>query len=318
MKNIVPRLFFLAVLAFFLPWAPARAEETHDSIVVVFDGSGSMEEPIDGKYGSGPVKMPLAKGALKRVLGMVPEDTWIGILVFSGQFGGDDWVVPLGPRVPDMNARIDGIKPGGGTPIGSYIKQGADRLLTERERQYGVGSYRLIVVTDGQATPENEAALMERYAPMITSRGIRMDVIGLGMEETHALAAYATSYQPAQNADQLDKALKQVVNVEAFSGNTAVAEEDFALLASLPIDVARVWIEDVTVKANWPIGEGPPKPKVVEPENSAAAPQGSPTPASEQPQQQSGGCSAIGFGSIPALALLLVLPATLRRRRSAA
>lgn len=315
MKNLM-LLLLLAVIAF-LPLGSARAADAHDCIVVVFDGSGSMEEPIDGERGTGPVKMPLAKDALKRVLAKVPPDTWIGILVFSGRFGGDDWIVPLGPRDPSMNAKIDAVDPEGGTPLGSYIKEGADRLLKEREKQFNVGSYRLIVVTDGNATPENEASLMELYAPKIVARGLQMDVIGLGMKDTHKLAEYATSYQPAQNADQLDKALKRVVSIESFSGNTNMADEDFALLGSLPIDVARVWLEEVNAKGNWPIGEDAPTPKAPEPENSAA-PQGSPTPAPAPQPQASPECSVIGFGSIPALALLAALPVTLRRRRSAA
>ena len=41
--------------------------------------------------------------------------------------------IPLGPRNDAaLMRRLDRVQPGGGTPLGSYIKKGADRLLAER------------------------------------------------------------------------------------------------------------------------------------------------------------------------------------------
>ncbi len=314
MKRIIPLLALFVALI--LPWAPARAEEkAHDCLVVVLDGSGSMNDEMP----DGRTRMEVAKPALKTVLGKVPADVWIGIVVFNGQFGGaNDWIVPLGPRDPQMNQKIDAVRPGGSTPLGTYIKMGTDRLLKERETQYNLGRYRLIVVTDGRADAGGEASLMERAAPEAVERGVRLDVIGLGMEDTHALATMADSYQPAQNADELDKALAKVVKIESSSNPGQAGGDDFALVSALPDDVALGLIQAVTApKGNWPIGEGPPKPKVTEDAQGAGTQaEGSANAPAPQPQA-SPECSVIGFGSISALALLAVLPATLRRRRSA-
>ena len=313
MKKII-LLFAALLVAFFLPLALARAEEkAHDCIVVVLDGSGSMND----RMSQGRSRMDVAKTALMSVLARVPSDTQIGIVVFNGVFGGtNDWIVPLGPRDPAMNDKIDAVRPGGSTPLGEYVKRGADALLAERGRQFNEGRYRLIVVTDGQAS---DSDIMSRTATETVERGIRLDVIGLDMDGTHDLAAMADSYQPAQNASELDRALAKVVTIESSSNPGQAGGDDFALVSALSDDVAPGLIQAVTApKGNWPIGEGPPKPKASEPDGSDGMPQGSPTSATAPQPQASPGCSVIGFGSISVLTLLLVLQATLRRRRSAA
>lgn len=308
MKKIIS--LFALIVAFILPWAPARAEEkAHDCLVVVLDGSGSMgpdHQNIDGRS-----KMDVAKDALKKVLSKVPSDTWVGIVVFNGRFGGsDDWIVPLGPRDPETDKKIDSVWPGGSTPLGTYIGIGATRLFQEREAQYNLGRYRLIVVTDGEADEGQEASLMKSFSTDAVERGLRLDVIGLAMDDTHALAAMADSYQPAQNAQELDRALARVVRIESSSDPGQAGGDDFAVMSALTDDVALGLIQAVTApKGNWPSGK-PPSPK----EAGAEAPA---SPSAPESQPSGGACSVIGFGSISALALWLVLPAALRRRSSA-
>lgn len=307
MHRFIP--LFALLVALIVPWASARAEEkAHDCLVVVMDGSGSMSESMS----DGGTRMVVAKAALQKVLAKVPPDTWIGVVVFSNGVR-NEWVVPLGPRQTDMPAKINAVVEGGSTPLGEYIKKGADALVAERERQFNLGQYRLIVVTDGAATDGN---LMNRYAPEVVERGIRLDVIGLAMEDTHALAAMADSYQPAQNADQLDRALAKVMQIESSSNPAQAGGDDFAVVSALPDDAVLGIIKAVAgPKGNWPIGEGAPKPPPVA---DAAAPAQSATVA--QPQAPAGGCDAaagIGVLSFPLFVLTLGLLSGRRARHIA-
>ena len=76
------------------------------------------------------------------------------------------------------------------------MKKGADTLLKARKSQYGYGSYRLLVVTDGEAS---DPGLVERFTPDIISRGIITDVIGVDMNKAHTLATKVHSYRSAND-----------------------------------------------------------------------------------------------------------------------
>ncbi len=264
---------------------PARAQEgVHDAVVVLFDTSGSMDEPMD----RGGTRMDVARPALQTVLAKIPADTWVGLLTFQG------WQYELGPRDDARIAQaISTLDPRGKTPLGQYLKVGADRLLEEREKQHGYGSYRLVVVTDGQATDED---VMSAYAGEVPARRIRMDVIGLAMKDEHVLAQSAHSYQPAHNAQQLDEALRRVV-VES-RGDGANPSEDFALIADIPDDVAAAWVTAVTEPAaNWPIGAPPPSP---EPEALPApmAPPDAPKPPESKTCATVSGVTLLGLAGM--------------------
>src|SRR5262245_20756728 len=158
----------------------AWAQEGRDYVVIVLDASGSMKQ---GLSGTGTDKMTAAKAALKEVLQKVPQSTHVGLLVFSAANVRSDWIYPLGPRNDsELMKAIDLPVPNSGTPLGDYIQKGADRLLEERAKQFGYGTYRLLIVTDGEA---QDQPLVDRYTPELISRGITVDVIGVGTKTTH-------------------------------------------------------------------------------------------------------------------------------------
>src|SRR5688572_14682498 len=133
------------MLSAFWPRQSVRAQEAHDNVVIVLDASGSMNGALPGSKLN---KMAAAKVALKEVLKKIPQSTRLGLLVFSARNLQDDWVYPLGPRNDaELFKAIDLPLPGRGTPLGQYIKIGADRLLEERAKQFGYGTFRLLVVT---------------------------------------------------------------------------------------------------------------------------------------------------------------------------
>jgi uncharacterized protein YegL len=243
-------LFAISVLASLLGTGARGQEVYNDNVVVILDASGSMGETMGGTR---VVKMDAAKTALKEVLRQVPESTRIGLLVFSSANLRNDWVYPLGPRDDAQLVRaIDLPRPGGQTPLGAYIKKGGDRLLQERADQLGYGTYRLLIVTDGEA---QDQGLVDSYTPEVISRGITVDVIGVDMERAHTLATKAHSYRRADDPGSLKAAMAEVFAEVSSTGTDTADEEAFALLAPIPDETTAALIKALSTSGNDPIGE---------------------------------------------------------------
>lgn len=275
----------LALAAMVADFHPAQSQEFHDNVVVVLDASGSMQETLAGTRTR---KMDAAKNALKTVLARVPASTHIGLLVFSSSNVRDHWVYPLGPRDDAALMRaIELPEPAGNTPLGRYLKLAGDRLLEERAQQFGYGSYRLLVVTDGEAQDRN---LVDRYAPEIMARGLTLDVIGVGMKQDHTLARRSHSYRRANDPASLERAVAEVLAEVSKPRRDTADAEAFELLAPLPPEVAVAAIQALSTSGNDPIGaraaerRGPGSAPAQPP--SATAPSGPPsatTPAPASP-----------------------------------
>ena len=245
------------------------ADDFHDNVVIVLDASGSMKDRMPQ---SGVTKIDAAKNALRTVLAQLPPSTHVGLLVFSARNVTNPWIYPLSPRNDtELNAAIARPEPYGNTPLGQYIKQGADRLLEERARQFGYGTYRLLVVTDGEAQDQD---LVERYAPEVLARGITMDVIGVAMRQDHTLARKAHSYRRANDPAALQRAVAEVL-AEVSKPRTDTAQADaFAELEPIPVELAAAAIQALSVSGNHPIGSTP----------KAAASGNAPAPAGAPPK----------------------------------
>lgn len=239
-------------LLFLLCSAWVCAQEVYtDNVVIVLDASGSMRETMKGTR---IVKMTAAKQALHQVLQHVPETTHIGLLVFSSANVKDPWVYPLGPRDEmKLKAAIDLPQPKGGTPLGKFIKKGADRLLEEREKQHGYGSYRLLVVTDGEA---GDKSFMKHATGLLLQRGvITLDVIGVDMAGRHTLATQSHSYRQANDPESLTRAVQEVfAEISTTDGSDADAEA-FAEIAPLPANFAADVLKALGTTGNQPLGE---------------------------------------------------------------
>ncbi len=261
----------LIIASIFSCQALAQQQVYTDNVVIVLDASGSMGGEMGDmkdEPGRTVVKMEAAKAALHHVLQQVPKTTHIGLLVFSGKGISDPWIYPLGPR-DDAKLRIaiDRPQPGGGTPLGQYIKIGADRLLQERQKQHGYGSYRLLVVTDGEAGDQN---LVERYTPEVIARGITVDVIGVAMASRHSLATKVHSYRRANDRASLVLAISEVfAEVSSKGTDDAAGEEAFQELEGITAEFADGVIKGLSITGNHPIGARPPR----IPEQRAAAQQ---------------------------------------------
>jgi hypothetical protein len=301
MKTLSASLLLL--FALLAAGADPAVEPGRDHVVIVLDGSGSMGKTMDGT-----VKMDAAKNAIAEVLRSVPPGTSVGLLVFSDAVRGDGWVHPLGPRDDArLLAALRPIRPAGGTPLGEYLKRGADRLLEERERQMGYGTYRLLVVTDGEATDGN---LTELYAPAILARGIRVDTIGVDMKSDHTLATRSSAYRRANDLGSLRQAVAEALG-EIGAGDPGLApEEGFGLVAGLPDDAVPAILEALDNPDNAPIGAGPA--------DEPAPPSAAPSAVRASPPPSAGGgllAKAANAVAVVLFVLVVISVAMARARR---
>ncbi|MDP7585375.1 MAG: VWA domain-containing protein [Verrucomicrobiota bacterium] len=282
------------------PLGQAQVQVT-DNVVVVVDASGSMGAPMGGS-----TRMSVAKNALKQVLDQIPDTTHVGILVFPR----GDWVYPLGPRKESMLAgAIDSIQSGGGTPLGDYMKRGADALLEARKKQFGYGTYRLLVVTDGEA---GDARHVEAYTPDIISRGITIDCIGVEMASRHTLATKVHSYRNANDPESLKQAISEVF-AEVASGDAGPGGENaFELITDLPEATASAMLKSLSTSGNQPIGEAPSMRSVESPSPSPASSYSGGTTSSQSTSGEEDNllellCAALCVLGVPGLVIYAIV-----------
>ena len=241
-------IWFIISLVFAGDITPNQANCV-DNVVVVFDASGSMQSKMPGTEIS---KVSIAKDALISVVRNINSNTKIGIIVFGS---GSGWIYPIDYKnETTLIAAISTITPTGGTPLGDYIKKGADCLLKQRKKQFGYGSFRLLVITDGEA---DLGQRVDERVQEILSRGIIVDAIGVGMDKNHTLATKVNSYRKGNDPESLTRAIKQTFAEIEQKGSTSNINEDFQLLQGLDSNVAAQAITVLSVLQNQPIGEKP-------------------------------------------------------------
>ena len=231
--------------------ALSRVDPARDNIVVVLDASGSMRELMPG---SDRTRMNVAKDALLRVLATVPPTTNVGVLVFSGKNTGQGLLHPLEPIDRDsVRAAITRIGAAGGTPLGAFLKTGTDMLLEKRKEQRGYGTFRLLVVTDGEAS---DAKLVDRYLPDILSRGVTVDVVGVAMASDHQLATRVHSYRRANDSEALVEVLTEVFAEVGGAQDDATDAEAFDIVAAIPAETAAAMLSALSAQGDLdePVG----------------------------------------------------------------
>jgi len=316
----VTLLRFLAVMAV---TCGGTALDAGQNVVVVLDDSGSM----DARMRSNPTlsKMDVAKRALLTVLEQLPADARIGIVLLNGDWHSEHWAYPLATvDRAKLRTAINQISAGGGTPLGEYMKVGSDAILSLRDKEH-YGSYRLLIVTDGEAT---DAHLVQAYLPDILSRGVWIDVIGVDMAGNHSLATQVHTYRKADDPASLEQALFEVFAESAGDASDATAS-DFEVIASIPDELAAAALQALSQAQNHPIGEKAPEedvPRVVavdEQGNIVVDEQGD--VVLRERDEPSGGAFFSGWGCLSCaglvlgggciLALLIVVAAVARKSK---
>lgn len=249
----------------------ANTTNASDSIVVVLlDDSGSMKKEMQTASGDEP-RMSVAKTALSRVVEQLPEGTKFGLLLMNGSRANQGWLIPLAAldRASAL-ARIDNVRAEGGTPLGQSMKTAMDELLALRSK-VPYGDYRLLVVTDGEAS---DPKVLASYLPDMVSRGVVVDVIGVGMASEHSLSQRTHSYRKANDAASFEKALTEIFAESASSGSNDDGAADFDRIAGLPDEFATEALKALTMAQNGEIAEGRSVSSLVDPTSVANAPIG--------------------------------------------
>lgn len=230
---------------------PRLALADGNVVVIVLDDSGSMNDRMksDGKR---EPRMVVAKRALQKLVEQLPEEeTQLGVLLLNGSKKTGGWLVPLGRLYrEDTLKKIQIVLPNGGTPLGRSLKTAMDALLEHRRKQ-PAGDYRLLVVTDGEATDKK---LLQTYLPDIVARGIFVDVIGVDMQSDHTLAQRSHSYRRADDAASLERALTEVFAESTYSDDFNAAQADFDMLAAIPDELAEKALVGLADLQQHPIG----------------------------------------------------------------
>ena len=285
------------------------AAHAGQNVVVVLDDSGSMGLPMGNNVRLN--KMQAAKNALLKVVENLPDDTRLGILLLNGGWGSQRWVYPLATvDVPAVRKGIQAINAGGGTPLGERMKEGCDALLALRAKQY-YGSYRLLIVTDGEAT---EPELVERYLPDILSRGVWVDVIGVNMAGNHSLANKVHSYRKADDPKALEEEISRVLRAESTGDTRDAGQSDFEVIASIPEELAAAALEALAESGNHPIGEAPPLPPDAPPGAAPVMP-GQPAGGEASTATWAGLVCVVFLGAIGVLVVIFVLMAVSKKAK---
>lgn len=200
-------------------FSPAFAQPNPASTKVLFllDASGSMWQKLDGTF-----KVAIAKSVLQNLVNDLPDDTQAGLIVYGHTRKSDcsdiETLIPLGPLDKKrFSEQLDGLNPIGMTPIAKSIEHALKILQQESD------PVTCILVSDGLETCSGDACELVRQAK---AQGVKltMHVIGFGLEEKDLSAleciaqAGGGQYLPANNADELGKALKKTVEAPPADG----------------------------------------------------------------------------------------------------
>ena len=175
----------------------------------IFDGSGSMAESLnkqckgDKRFSS---RLEGAKWAVEQFLPLVPSDVNVGLWIFDADGNRERVALGLDTRAKFLTA-VKKTRAGGNTPLTESIEQGVNRLVQQRDQQLGYGEFRLVVVTDGEATgrplPQAVAYARERHIPIYT--------IGLCLGAEHELRKDSVSYRAADSIEALKRGLEETL-----------------------------------------------------------------------------------------------------------
>lgn len=195
-----------------------------DNVLIILDASGSMNTSMDGT-----TRMNAAKNAIFKVVSNLPQDTHVGLLVFSAKNMQDPWVHRLGVlNRQQFESKLKRIVAHASTPLGRFIGLGADELVKKKKTQMGYGTFRLLIVTDGQASDPD---LMKVNTLKCLQQGVILDVIGVAMQKSHDLAKSSYSYRSAQDRKSLEKAISQVFAEVSDDPANQETKESFELVS---------------------------------------------------------------------------------------
>ncbi|MDP5138069.1 vWA domain-containing protein [Rheinheimera baltica] len=172
---------------------------------LVFDGSGSMS---DSKCASSQEKIDVAKSAINKFIQNIPSTANIGLYVFD-HYGAQERV-PLGQNRSQLIESVKRVLANGGTPLRSAAEAGYEALTKQAQKQLGYGEYHLVIITDGEASNNEDPEPIVRK--ILRESPVQIHTIGFCIGEGHSLNIPGqTYYAAASNPAELDAGLAQVL-----------------------------------------------------------------------------------------------------------
>lgn len=194
-----------------------------DNFMVVLDMSGSMTSPnCAGSYDS---KAEAAEVAITNWMQSVAPEANLGLIIFDTE--GTSVRVPLGQDNRDAFKRhIAGSSASGGTPLQTAVALAHEELTRRARYQQGYGTYRLVVITDGDHSQgEDPTSEVTRIAGN-PANPIEIHTIGFCIEDSALNQPGITLYHSAQNPKELARGLDSVLpeskdfaTIQEFTGD---------------------------------------------------------------------------------------------------
>jgi len=112
---------------------------------------------------------------------------------------------------------INSLQPGGKTPLGEALLASVDKIIEQYKKQLGYGTYRIIIITDGEQTGID----LNQPCFYLAQHGfIGLYSIGLCMKSSHTLKNFSLSYRDANNYEELEQALVEATaESDVFDAN---------------------------------------------------------------------------------------------------
>ncbi len=187
--------------------------QTRKNYVIVFDGSGSMSYSDC----SGPNhrnKYEAGRDAVIDFSKVIPVDANLGLVVFDRRGIYTRVELGIGNRAAFAN-EVSSVQVESGTPLKSSIRLGYDMLTAQGQKQFGYGTYSLIIVTDGAPSPnsQNPTGIVNE---IVDNTPVEVHTVGFCIGGNHPLNQKGrTFYASADSPEKLLEGLKSVLAEQA-------------------------------------------------------------------------------------------------------
>ncbi|MGB0695589.1 MAG: vWA domain-containing protein [Rhodospirillaceae bacterium] len=182
-----------------------------ENLFLIVDGSGSM---LNAGCSDGRPKIDVARESILRFIDTVPETTNLGLLMFDAR-GHNLWSTLETNNREDIRTAINDMQADGGTPLGIALDYVMGQLRGQAALQRGYGDYRVVVVTDGEASDEFK---LNSVMNELLDTPVMLYTVGFCIDENHALNIPGqTFYAAATSPQELERGLNAVLaESEAF------------------------------------------------------------------------------------------------------
>ena len=181
--------------------------------MIVLDMSGSMAQSrCAGDHAS---RADAAKAALLSWISANPGDN-VGLVSFSADGTVLDFQLGRGEaHAKAVVARIQSLQANQNTPLKTAMGMAEEQLARQAARQGGTGAYRMIVITDGEASPDENPDTVVKRVFANPANMIEIHTIGFCINGDHSLKDPARVFYTDANSPEALRAGLESTSGEA-------------------------------------------------------------------------------------------------------